>query len=422
MAVILEISTNTFFAIEDVDKKESYAGRNGYAAGIQPDHIRDAIDEINIDDKSFFRTEILPPRTTNDPFLYGFKGLSVFASTFQEKTVRSIENLGFHSNGINSYKYEGSTIVIDSLFGIKYLLRRSYDIDDRLRTNIYDSGQVWAFENPYSISLGFFMPQEGAEWRSSGSNPFNVQSSLVKNISGVEDIFIPVKIEKGESENLTFESFGSTYIRYKRSSPTSDSIAKIVIIPSEEQQIYLSLDIIANRSKGGYIEIDDTRVDFNPRRSTLVDLGSCGPDNVIEINIEFAPSSPESGNFELRAYSLDVEQFEKAMEVVSQNQFKVLDHSSTYISGHINAPEKGLSVMTMPYDKGWSVKVDGEKVQTIAFDDALLAFEVPRGYHTVTMRYFTDKLPYALIVSVFSLVVLIYLFALNVIKKKRADL
>ncbi len=56
--------------------------------------------------------EAVPPKTINDGFMYNYRGLSIFASTMATKPVKTFENLGFHSNGINSYKYESSTIVL----------------------------------------------------------------------------------------------------------------------------------------------------------------------------------------------------------------------------------------------------------------------------------------------------------------------
>jgi len=74
--------------------------------------------------------------------------------------------------------------------------------------------------------------------------------------------------------------------------------------------------------------------------------------------------------------------------------------------------------MTIPYDKGWSVEVDDEKVKTIAFDDALLSFEISQGYHEIKLKFVTQKFPYSLTISIFSLIVLLYLFVVNWKKHK----
>ena len=419
--VIFEMSAHTFVAIDHIDSIESYAGRTGYAAGTQVDEIRKAILDIEKTDKSFYRTEILPPRTTNDPFLYGFKGLSVFSSTMREKNVKSLENFGYHSNGINSYKYEGSTIVADSLFGIKYLLKRNESIEDRLRESMSKTSNLSVYFNPYALSLGFYAPLEAAQWKSASLNPFNVQSSMIRNATGVEDIFRSVKISKGESENFSFESFGSSYMRYSRTNTSSESTAKILVDPDTAGQIYFYLSITPNRAENGYVMIDDKRIDFNARRATLVDLGYCSPDSVIEINISFNRESSQTGNFEIRTYSLVEENFINAIDILKANSMIVDKYNSTGVKAFINAPDDGIVITTVPYDVGWRVYVDGKKTDTYAFDNAFVSFEVDRGYHNIEMKFTTDKLPYSMIVSLFSLLVLAF-FIIRSEQKKRADL
>lgn len=44
-------------------------------------------------------------------------------------------------------------------------------------------------------------------------------------------------------------------------------------------------------------------------------------------------------------------------------------------------------VSTIPYDAGWQVTVDGEKVQTMKNWDCMLAFEVNPGEHQIELRY-----------------------------------
>ena len=44
-------------------------------------------------------------------------------------------------------------------------------------------------------------------------------------------------------------------------------------------------------------------------------------------------------------------------------------------------------LVTLPYDKGWKVSIDGKDVPTFPALEALIGFAVPEGAHTVTLRY-----------------------------------
>ena len=210
-------------------------------------------------------------------------------------------------------------------------------------------------------------------------------------------------------------------MRYSRTNTSSESTAKILVDPDTAGQIYFYLSITPNRAENGYVMIDDKRIDFNARRATLVDLGYCSPDSVIEINISFNRESSQTGNFEIRTYSLVEENFINAIDILKANSMIVDKYNSTGVKAFINAPDDGIVITTVPYDVGWRVYVDGKKTDTYAFDNAFVSFEVDRGYHNIEMKFTTDKLPYSMIVSLFSLLVLAF-FIIRSEQKKRADL
>ena len=78
---------------------------------------------------------------------------------------------------------------------------------------------------------------------------------------------------------------------------------------------------------------------------------------------------------------------------------------------------------TIPYDAGWQITVDGERVDTYETLDALLAFDLSPGEHTVEMRYMPKEyvLGFKLfLIGTASLALLIGAeFTLSVIRKKK---
>ena len=76
--------------------------------------------------------------------------------------------------------------------------------------------------------------------------------------------------------------------------------------------------------------------------------------------------------------------------------------------GTVNANEEQTLVTTIPYDEGWTAKVDGKKVDIKAFQDAFISIHVPKGKHTVTFSY----MPKGFIIGAISFIVSIGLFIL----------
>ena len=70
---------------------------------------------------------------------------------------------------------------------------------------------------------------------------------------------------------------------------------------------------------------------------------------------------------------------------------------------------------SIPYDKGWSVYVDGNKVKPIAIcSGSLMGAYVSQGTHSVTFKYTPSGFVYGILISLVSLLILLAL----IFKKK----
>ncbi|MDD4494327.1 MAG: YfhO family protein, partial [Eubacteriales bacterium] len=419
LAMIFELAAGTIGGIWQVDEKEGYTTRSGYSSGEEVRQIRDSIKELKKINSEFFRMEVFPPRTTNDPFLYNYNGLSIFSSTFQEKPVKMFQNLGYHSNGINSYKYEGSTILMDSLFGIKYLLYRDQGIHEKLYKEIKNTNDIWVYENPYVTSIGFHAGNDIKEWDSGWSDPFDAQNKLFRQLTGIHSVLTPVDQEHMEQENLSFNSnSGNIYYSFTRYEQGAESKAKIKINVEKDQQLYIYIDPPINDISGSLAIVGDRSFWFNGTRSTVVNLGYCTAGMTVEIHLTFKSDSPSSGRFTLAAMGLDLPQFEEGMRIIKAKSFQPESISDTRVTGSVKAPEDGYMIMTVPYDKGWTVFVDGEKTETEVLDNSLLSFKMPHGTHKIEMRFIPDKFIPGLIITGVSLLVLIILIFFTVRKRR----
>lgn len=415
LVIIVEMTANTNITIYNIDINEGYSSRDGYSSGKEAAQIRSRIASINAEDKSFFRLEIVPPKTTNDPFLYNYRGLSYFSSTAPKQPVRMLENLGYHSNSINSCGYEGSTAVLDSFFGIKYLIYRSMNIEERLYKKIAQTDELTVFMNPYALPLGFQAPKEMEKFYSSSSNPFDVQNNLIKEICGVKDILFPIGQKQGAHYNLAINSSDTRYYSFTRTNKENSSTAKIKVLVEKDQQVYLYYKAPYNMKGSGFVTLNDKKIDFNPRHSTIINLGFCKSGTTPELQIDFNKESPESGRFEVYASSLDVQALENAINLIRQKSMTVESYTNTSIRGSAEASDTGLMIMTVPYDKGWHVRVDGREVKTLAIDNCLLSFELEKGKHEIELRFLPEKFLMGLIITTVSILLLVILF----VKKRK---
>ena len=75
---------------------------------------------------------------------------------------------------------------------------------------------------------------------------------------------------------------------------------------------------------------------------------------------------------------------------------------------------------SIPYEKGWSVKVDGVKQDIIAIKDALVGVELTAGEHTIELSYIPAGFIAGTAISVISLAGLIALYYILKKREKRS--
>ncbi|HZK29384.1 MAG TPA: YfhO family protein, partial [Clostridia bacterium] len=108
-----------------------------------------------------WRAEIAPDTCVNDPFLFGSNGMSLFASPFPKAAIEYFSNLGYPVNGVNSFQHKESTIVMDSLLSIDYLMvKESRIFDDRIRKKVAQGKETRLLKNEDALSFGYFVTPE----------------------------------------------------------------------------------------------------------------------------------------------------------------------------------------------------------------------------------------------------------------------
>jgi uncharacterized membrane protein YfhO len=105
--------------------------------------------------------------------------------------------------------------------------------------------------------------------------------------------------------------------------------------------------------------------------------------------------------------------FEEAISLIQEKSMTIESFTDTSILGSVEAASDGLMVMSIPFDKGWHVKVDNKEVKPQAVDDCLLSFELLKGSHKIELRFFPEKLFIGLMISLVSVLILIFLFIIK---------
>lgn len=332
--------------IEGLDKQFGYKPLAEYEGFYQ--ELKPLVERAEADE-GFYRIEKTFERSKNDAMTFGYNGITHYSSAYNGQVNSFTRQLGFAQTHFwNSYY--GSTIITDSLFGVKYIMSRG-DMP-REYAKIQSSGGTDLYKNPFSLPVGFMAA--GADISGRG---FEAQNCMLASLSGInEEYFIECEVTGGQGEYIITPS---------RSGPCYMVINNA---PYGWGEVYLDGEL-----KGSY---------FTSETCCMLYLGDLeeGQSSILSINTNLSYAQPE-------VCVLDMQKARAAFEKLSGGGLTVEEYGADYINGTVQAGEGGMLFTSIPYDRGFHVTVDGKKIETFAGFDTFLCFNVPAGEHEIEINY-----------------------------------
>lgn len=369
--VFMEIFVNTEGTSVSTTNRTSYVSDNTAITTI--------LEEIHETDSDFYRIEKLKRRTKNDSAWHHYHGISLFSSTANAGLSQFLSDMG-HEESTNSYAFYGATPLTASLLNVKYVFSNELLENTPLRELATWDESVYLYENKYTLPLGFLIPSNLNEtWDMNSSNPFAVQNEFAKLTTGIEPIF--TTINHATNGN------------------------RIEIHVEKDQHVYAYVtssgeDFIATYENETGEEVQETKTFNGVKQKYIFDLGYCPEGTTITL------SATEQDSIKAYISGLDLENFEAYYEVISSQEFMINSYHDTHVNGTITTKEDGVLFTSIIYEKGWSVTVDGQPVDTTAFKDAFVSIPLAAGTHEIEFSYIPYGLPIGMLISGVSLGIL----------------
>ncbi len=116
------------------------------------------------------------------------------------------------------------------------------------------------------------------------------------------------------------------------------------------------------------------------------------------------------------AHKEDKEEIESLLgdEIVIIN---TVHKEANYLYADITTTEKGFVIISVPYDKGWSIQVNGKKVKAYSVNGGLTGIPLEEGYNEIEMNFVPHGLKEGVIVSFVGCVILLVIFIFDFVKK-----
>ncbi len=106
---------------------------------------------------------------------------------------------------------------------------------------------------------------------------------------------------------------------------------------------------------------------------------------------------------------LDYDIWNKAYSVLSESTFDVTSSGDTYIKGTVDAGKGGVFVTSVPYEQGWSLKVDGVKQEIRDLTGGVfISASLEHGIHEIELSFRPPGLIAGAVISVVSMLFLMF--------------
>jgi len=424
--VSFELFANGLTNVVDLNRDVVYSKYSSYTNFMA--QLRPIVRLVQENDTSFYRMEKTIHRKTNDNMALKIRGLSNSTSTLNSSTIAFLNRMGYCSLS-HWGKYAGGTPVNDSLLGLKYIITPANEDLSDYYTRAYAEGGFTAWYNRYALSIAY-----GVDDKITGivandyEAPCDYLNALVSAMLGEEEIieiFVPIEVENVTTSPLCQRSYIAGHHKYAKASEDAAALVYYTFTAPNDREVFfyppsdypreVSLKV-NGMSKGSFYGSDTSRI---------VSLGKFNEGETVVITMTLVNNDLYVKNGYDCLYYIDWAAFEDAMSRLAQVQYNIVEYTERSFKGTLTSPRDNQIIQTtLPFDEGWKIYVDGQKVEIFETLDALVAFRVDAGEHTIEMKYLPDLFVLGFAITVFSVLLGILLFVLNkkiIIRKPAAS-
>lgn len=396
--VVGELFGGGLQTLKAVNKDVVYSRYSSYEPYIS--NGRALVEELDRYDGGFYRAEKTFHRTVNDNLAFGIRGISHSSSTLNAKAIKLLDNLGFTCGG-HYIKYNGATYATDALLGIKYVITKDKDTGYNDGEAVLQRGDMKVYENPNALSLGYMVDSSIADVVLLEDDPFVNQNKIISRMLGLgyHEYFHKIELDEVKLENLE-TSLVSGHTRYKPIIEGQNAQLEFLFNAPTEDIIYMFFPSVYVHDREMNVWINKEYADqyFGVANYSIKTIGRFNKNQPVSVITTLTKEDAYMKDHWF--YYLDEADLKGAINELKQNQWNITDYSDTYLEGTVTAKEGQILFTTVAAEPGWTVRVDGEKVEPVTLLDGVLGIPVPAGEHTVTMKFFPKGLALGIILSV----------------------
>ena len=374
---------------------------------------------LNNDDNIIYRYEndYYPNDSVNYTYAKNDYHTSMYSSTTNKYYQNSFYDT-FNNNNISRNSFvvkQTNNLFFDKFMGVKYLLTNNVPYGYKM---LKDYDKVALYENDNVNSIAYFNEHVLSK-EEYDKLDFNQQlEAFTNNIITDNKTSNPNLDFKSSLENINY----TVQKKKKLSIKTEDD--KYIIKAKNNNELILKLDesivdkILIIRFKIDDKEKYDRKITINNVKNVLTDYTwkyynnnetfdyiISSNDPIEELKITFTKGTYSI--YDIKTYLIDNSYFESGditnLNITNNNL------NNGILQGNIEVLNDGYFIYTIPYDDGFSIYVDDNKVEYEKVNDAFIGFPLEKGSHTIKLEFKAPYFDLGKIISISSLIIVIIL-------------
>ena len=334
---------------------------------------------------------------------YGYSTIDCFTSARNRQTIKNMYALGYNAQRKSALFVESNngTWFNYSMAGVHYYIEKNSDPHKEIYGfNLVDTiGEYNIYESDLALPFGYVLKdnvliEESSDiYHEQSKNPFEIQNEILNNIRDDQYYYSLDNDCELAKVNLT-ETYKEGYklLEYK-----IEALEDMEVYLFSNYELQLYLDDLAQYSQYASVKGRDA-----------------GIKHVVHINkgesYEFSITQDEEF-FDKKIYVYGSSN-EKIAETIKQAQTKTFDKLSidkTKVEGKINSEGNELLVLQIPYDEGWSAKINGEPISIEKVYGTFIGINTKNGENNIELTYFPKYIKEGMLISLISLAILVFL-------------
>ncbi|PGQ13263.1 YfhO family protein [Bacillus cereus] len=393
-----------------------------------------AIRYIQEHDKDFYR--ILNPNSDhNTPMLQDYHGTSTYQSLINYYVHDFMKNKYnvFQGHDTPSMFYQAdSRLLLENMLGVKYRVLSANTDPQNIPYGyklLKQVGPYNIYKNDYALPLGYvydfaISEEEFSKLNFAQRDQLLLHAVVVNNGKGfalthfdkkdLKSKPVSIKMEKAKFENMEKEGnklivhgYGNMIVPIDSPNMPGDLLVELKLKNKGTFNAAVNGKVMG---KG-----DDAGAYSYPLERFVYNLGNERPDN-LTISIDIA-GEYEVGD--LQANIVNYESVQKETKKLTENRLENIYYKNNYLKGDINSNKDGLLHLSVPYSKGWTIKVDGKETEFTKANSAFIGVPITKGAHIIEMTYVTPYFKLGMIISIVSLIICVALLVFTNQKGRR---